>query len=726
MSQRLEGPNPGHAPTAVRRPRRDFAVGLALGLAGFVLHQVQVPVIAAAPGLSLSAVPILVALAFLGPGPGLLAAGLASLAPALSGDAPALLDGVLEVAFASLAFRRVRSMSLAVIAYWAFLGWALDGVRYAWGRGLDAGAWVPISSVQLFQSLLGALVADAAALSSFAGRRAWPESRRSGLRDYLVARSSLAVLAATLLLVVLAVRAADRLQLATALAWLLPMVLVLPATGLLLSVSLSSLAQRVSTWLSGLERAAREVERHASGDLPLEGFEGAVVEVGELAQRLAQLHDVLAHRDEVTGTPNRTAFSERVALAAAQARRSGGGFAVLMADMDRFRAVDARLGRARSDEVLRQVARRLEGCVKPGDVVARVGNDEFAMMVLGLGRMEDAAQLAERVMDAVKAPLAVDGHEALLTATVGIGLYPRDGEDAETLLTNATAAMYVAKQRGQDSYRRYTARISAKDAQRVLVESGLRKGLTQGDFALHYQPVVRLVDGAVEGVEALVRWRRGGALVAPAEFIPVAEASGVIVEIGSWVLRTACAQARAWHAAGHPLSVAVNISARELQQPEFAKRVLREVGASGLLASYVEIEITESAAMQDMDRSVEVLQELRRAGVRVLVDDFGTGYSSLSHLRGLPIDKVKIDKSFVMDLETNPDSAAIAKAVITMAHSLSLPVVAEGVETDAQLAFLRGSGCDAVQGNLFSPPLDPAELEVLLREGRRLARPAAS
>jgi EAL domain-containing protein (putative c-di-GMP-specific phosphodiesterase class I) len=260
----------------------------------------------------------------------------------------------------------------------------------------------------------------------------------------------------------------------------------------------------------------------------------------------------------------------------------------------------------------------------------------------------------------------------------------------------------------------------------VLVESGLRKGLAQGDFALHYQPVVRLADGAVEGVEALVRWRRAGGLVLPGEFISVAEASGVIVEIGSWVLRTACAQARVWHAAGHPLSVAVNISARELQQPDFAARVLRDVGQSGLLARYVEIEITESAAMQDMDRSVEALQELRRAGLRVLVDDFGTGYSSLSHLRGLPIDKVKIDKSFVMDLETNPDSAAIATAVITMAHSLSLPVVAEGVESDAQLAFLRDNACDAIQGNLFSPALDPGDLGGLLREGRRLAGPTAS
>jgi diguanylate cyclase (GGDEF)-like protein len=425
--------------------------------------------------------------------------------------------------------------------------------------------------------------------------------------------------------------------------------------------------------------------------------------------------------DPLTGLPTRRQLLERVSDVMAQPFGSREGFALLFLDIDRFRVVDSALGHAAGNELLRRIALRIHDCVRPQDTVARVGGDEFGVLSPYTARMEDAVEIAQKVMDAIKRPFVVANREVFVTASVGISLFPRDGEDAETLLNNATAAAYVAKERGQDTFRRYTARISARDVERLNIETGLRRALEQGGLVLHYQPMVDLRTGRVERMEALIRWDRPGVgLVGAPSFIPVAEASGIVVAIDSWVIRTACAEAKAWQDRGHPYGVAVNLSARQFQQPDLVDLVGQVLGATGLPVGSLEIEITESSAMVDLDKSVETLRALRALGVSVSVDDFGTGYSSLSYLRRLPVDTVKLDESFVRDLTSSSDDAAIATAVIAMAHGLKLRVVAEGVEDEDQLAFLRRQGCDAIQGRLFSRPLPADELVALLTEGRGL------
>jgi predicted signal transduction protein with EAL and GGDEF domain len=351
-----------------------------------------------------------------------------------------------------------------------------------------------------------------------------------------------------------------------------------------------------------------------------------------------------------------------------------------------------------------------------------VGGDEFGMLLPRLGRMEEASAMAQKAMDAIKRPFVVSGREVFVTASIGISLYPRDGEDPETLLKNAFAATYVAKERGQDSYRQYTARIAMRDAHRLIVESGLRRALEQDGLVLLYQPVVDLKSGAVAALEALVAWDPPEQpRVRAADFIGVAESSGLIVAIDTWVVRAACRQARAWSDRGLRTRVAVNLSARQFQQPDLVDQITFALEQSGLPAGVLEIEITETAAMQDVDRCVETLRRLRDCGVSVAIDDFGTGYSSLNYLKRLPVDKVKLDQSFVRDITRSPDDAAIARAVVALSHSLKLSVVAEGVETTEQAMFLRQLGCDAMQGFLFSGALPAEELEALLREGRRLS-----
>jgi polar amino acid transport system substrate-binding protein len=357
--------------------------------------------------------------------------------------------------------------------------------------------------------------------------------------------------------------------------------------------------------------------------------------------------------------------------------------------------------------------------------VARIGGDEFALLLPGLGSMEKAAEIGVRAMDSIKQPLSAGGREVFVTATVGIGLFPRDGADAETLFANATAATYAAKEKGQESLRRYTARLNAKDVQRVLIESGLRRGLERDELVLHYQPIVGLASGKVERVEALLRWAKpDGTLVAPGEFIPVVETSRLMVAIDSWVVRTACREMAALEKQGRGIAVSVNLSARQLHQADVVTLVREALRDSGLSPALLGIEITEGTAMQDVPRSIETLGILRQLGLRIAVDDFGTGYSSLSYLQRLPLDTVKLDRAFVRDIETNPDDAAIAEAVLAMAHSLHLTVVAEGVETPGQLRHLARQGCDAIQGFLVSPGVPLADLLVFLgREGSFLPEP---
>jgi diguanylate cyclase (GGDEF)-like protein len=492
---------------------------------------------------------------------------------------------------------------------------------------------------------------------------------------------------------------------------------------LLVHAATAALARTMAVPLARMDQAARALQAGRPVDpAPAdELMRSPIAEIQGLAVQLAGLHESLAFHDALTGLPNQKLLLDRLSVAAAQAVDTRTSFALLLADLDRFRVIDSTLGHTLSNELLRKIARRLQECVRAGDTVARVGGDEFALLVARAGRMEDATELAMKVMDVVRRPFLLAGQDVFVTASVGISLYPRDGLDAETLLKNAMAAAYAAKEQGQDSYRRYTARIKVRDAQRLLIETGLRRALENDGLELHYQPMVDIRTGAVLAVEALVRWRRDEmGLVDAGTFIPVAEASGLITAIDLWVLRAACAQAAAWRSRGHQLVVAVNLSARQFQDPDVVEHIRHALDTAGVPPGLLEIEITEGVALRDVDRCAEVLSELRRLGVAISVDDFGTGYSSLSYLRRLPVDRVKLDRSFVQDITTNPDDAAIATAVIAMTHSLRLTVVAEGVETAEQLAFLRSHGCDAIQGRLFSRPGPAEEIEPLLAEGHRL------
>jgi predicted signal transduction protein with EAL and GGDEF domain len=348
--------------------------------------------------------------------------------------------------------------------------------------------------------------------------------------------------------------------------------------------------------------------------------------------------------------------------------------------------------------------------------VARLGGDEFTLLLPGLSRAMDVTRVADKILDALRQPFRLEGRELYVSASMGISVYPLDGDDAEALVKNADSAMYRAKEQGRDNFQLYAAAMNESAVERLSLESALRKALGRRELIIHYQPLLDLRRGRVQGMEALLRWRhpeRG--LMSPAEFIGVAEATGLILPVSAWILRTACAQARRWHQEGHTeLCVAVNLSARQFQQPELVAEVKGALEETGLPARCLELEITETNAMQNAEATVHTLRELKALGVRITIDDFGIGYSSLSYLKRLPIDSLKIDQSFVRDVTTDPDDAAIAAAVIALAHTLKLQVVAEGVETEEQMAFLESHGCDRMQGFLFSQPLPPEECGAVL------------
>lgn len=418
----------------------------------------------------------------------------------------------------------------------------------------------------------------------------------------------------------------------------------------------------------------------------------------------------LAYHDALTGLPNRLLFQDRLSVAVAQAHRLGQRVAVFFLDVDRFKVINDSLGHSRGDRLLQGVGERLQACVREGDTVARLSGDEFTLILPGLQRPLDVATVAEKILESLRQPFEVDGRELYVTASIGISLYPDDGRDTETLLKFADTAMYRAKEQGRDSYQLYTAGMTETAVERLAAESSFRRAAAQKELLVHYQPLCEIGSGRVYGVEALLRWQspeRG--LVGPAEFIGLAEATGLIVPVGSWVLRTACAQVVDWHRLGHDgLALAVNLSARQFLQPDLVAHVKGALDESGLAPQLLELEITETSAMQNAESTVATLRELKALGVRVAIDDFGIGHSSLGYLKRLPIDSLKIDQSFVRDITTDPDDAAIATAVIALAHTLKLTVVAEGVETTEQLAFLRDRRCDRMQGHLLSPPL-PAE-----------------
>ncbi|MFA6955145.1 MAG: EAL domain-containing protein [Thermoanaerobaculia bacterium] len=420
----------------------------------------------------------------------------------------------------------------------------------------------------------------------------------------------------------------------------------------------------------------------------------------------------LAYHDVLTGLPNRALFFDRLNVALAHAARHRHKLAVLFLDLDRFKNVNDSLGHTAGDEMIREASLRLNRCMRNEDTVARFGGDEFIILLRIVGRIEDAGRVAQKVLETISQPYRIGAREIVTTASVGIALYPADGTDAETLVRNADSAMYRAKEAGRDVSRFYAPAMNAYALEELELESDLRRALERKQLSLHYQPLIDVVEGRIFGLEALIRWEHPKlGLLTPDRFIPVAESTGLIVPIGNWVIREACRQIKEWHRLlGIELVVAVNLSPRQFEQPDLPGQVRAAVEAAGLRPRFLELEITESHAMADVGKSIRILRELKTLGVRLAIDDFGTGYSSLSYLRQFPVDTLKLDRSFVREI-TVPEDGAIARGIIAMAHSLSLRVLAEGVETLGQLEFLKEHACDRLQGYLFSRPLPAPAFE---------------
>ncbi len=414
-----------------------------------------------------------------------------------------------------------------------------------------------------------------------------------------------------------------------------------------------------------------------------------------------------SQHDGLTGLPNRTLLRDRLELTLARAQRDGEMAAVMFLDVDRFKNINDSLGHDAGDEVVRQVARRIRDCLRKEDTVARLGGDEFAVVLPGILRAEDAGISARKLLESLSSPMMVNGRELFVTVSIGISIYPRDGADEQALLKNADTAMYQAKSTGRNTLQFYSQEMNALALQRLTLETRLRHALEREEFVLYYQPQLETASGRLLGTEALLRWRaEDGSLVQPAEFIPLAEETGLILPIGEWVLRTACRQARAWGDSGvMPGIMAVNISARQFRQSGFADRVAQILGETGLEPHRLELEITESMIMERPEEAREIMLALTRLGVKLAVDDFGTGYSNLSYLKRFPLSCLKIDRSFVGDLGANPDDEAIVQAVMALSKSLKLEVVAEGVENTTQLAFLRALGCQRSQGFVLGHPM---------------------
>jgi len=458
--------------------------------------------------------------------------------------------------------------------------------------------------------------------------------------------------------------------------------------------------------------------RHANGEVyRIAGIAEDITERKQAEERV--LH--LAHHDALTTLPNRELFYDRLVQALGQAQRRNWITGVMFVDLDGFKAVNDTLGHGAGDQVLQQVSARLAQCVRADDTVSRLGGDEFAIILSELAREQDGGVVAQKVIDALAKPFMIDGHEVFITASIGITTTPPDSADPDDLVSNADAAMYNAKYLGKNNYQFYSAAMNERSMAKLLLEKDLRNALARDEFVLHLQPKANLRTGQITGVEALLRWQRSdGRLVAPLEFIPVLEESGLIVLAGEWVLRAACAQIRAWQRDGlTPVPIAINLSAKQFHQQDIVAMVMRALLEYDVDPGMLELEITESAAMHDAKATSATLHKLKALGVRIAIDDFGTGYSSLSYLKRFPIDSLKLDRSFVTELPGNQDDASIAQAVITMAHALRLKVVAEGVENEAQLEFLAAHACDEMQGYYFSRPLPVDLCTQLLKEQRK-------
>jgi diguanylate cyclase (GGDEF)-like protein/PAS domain S-box-containing protein len=437
-------------------------------------------------------------------------------------------------------------------------------------------------------------------------------------------------------------------------------------------------------------------------------------------KNLEQLLLRLAHYDPLTGLPNRLLL-DRLQQGLAIARRNDHALAVLMLDVDRFKLVNDSFGHAAGDELVRQMGERLSACVRAGDTVARLGGDEFAVLLNGLAAGRDAETACQKILEAFAEPFAIAGREVFVTPSIGITVCPDDGCSAEDLMRNADTAMYRAKELGGNSFQFFRSDLNRCSEERVQLETDLRRALGRSEFVLHYQPRVRASNSELTVVEALIRWNhpeRG--MVQPGAFIPLLEETGMIIDVGEWVLQTACAEAHRWRAQGYDAVVAVNISPRQFHSGRLEAVVRRALESTGLPGECLELELTESYLMQDAARAEETLRSLKAHGVRLAVDDFGTGYSSMMYLKQFPLDALKIDRSFVRDIATDPDDAQIVRAIIDMAHGLRLQVIAEGVETAAQYDFLAAHGCDELQGFFIARPMAPEALDALLAP-RRIA-----
>jgi diguanylate cyclase (GGDEF)-like protein/PAS domain S-box-containing protein len=464
----------------------------------------------------------------------------------------------------------------------------------------------------------------------------------------------------------------------------------------------------------------------AAAPTVIDGKPAAQVTVRDITERKRSESRIeyLATHDGLTDLPNRNLIHDRISQAIAHARRSERQIAVMYLDLDRFKVVNDGLGHAFGDAVLRAVAERLTQAVRESDTVARQSGDEFLILLADLRRSADVYIVAQKILEAFARPLVLQEREIHLTFSIGVSLYPQDGQSAEALIGNADVAMYRAKDAGRNAYQFYTREMSEDTQRRMELETELRSALARGQLALVYQPKTELASGRIVGCEALLRWTHPSlGPVPPARFIPIAEESGLIVPIGDWVLRTACAQGKAWQDAGlAPIALSVNLSARQFLQQDVVALVMAALAESGLPPARLELELTESLIAQDVEKAIATLGRLKEAGVRLAIDDFGIGYSSLSHLRRFRVDTLKIDQSFIRNLDSSVDDATISLAVIALAHNLRMTAVAEGVETESQYRFLLLNRCDEMQGYFFSKPVPAQEMEAMLRAGKRLPK----